>query len=114
MTQTIITLAGIGAALNAGVLTIDFTAAGRDNGNLDDASNITPEQAMGLLADHLGSLSAQNDLATAAIGASPTAGSPTYVTTRGGTAVTQMRKSITVYQYYAATDSTTDPDNLIT
>lgn len=114
MAQTIDLLAGIGASLNAGILTIDFTAAGRDNGNLDDPATITPEQAVGLLIDRFGSLSAQNDIATAGIGASATVTAPSYITNRGGTAVTQMRKSTTIYQYYAATDSTTDPDNLIT
>ena len=113
MAQTAEQIFGAGASINGSVMTIDFAAEGRDNGNLDDPSAITPAQAATLILKHQASLSEANNDPTAAIGASTTPSEPTYVNSRGGSTVSQMRRSYTIYGFYNSADPTNDPDNLV-
>lgn len=114
MPQSTADLFGPGATLINGVLTIDFKDAGRAAfDQVNTPSTITATRAADVIVKRLAALTTANDDATAAIAGATTNTTPQYIATRGGTAVTQIRASRTIYSYYAATDTTGDPDNLV-
>jgi hypothetical protein len=112
MPQSVTDLFGLGATLSNGVLTIDFKTAGRTDG-VDTPSTITAPKAAAAILSKFASLTAANDDPTAAIAAQTTTTTPQYIATRGGTATTQIRESVTIYRFYASTNPIGDVDNLI-
>ena len=114
MSQTVAELFGAGATLSNGVLTIDFKEASRASFDLvNTPSNITAEQAADVIIRRFATLTAANDVSTSAIAAATTPTTDQFIATRGGTSVSQMRAGRTIYSYYAATNPTGDPDNLV-
>jgi hypothetical protein len=113
MAQTITGILGAGASLASGVLTIDFTNGAYSSFGVNTPSSITPAQAVNVLLRRLATLTAANDDATAAIAAGTFESTAQYVASRGATATTQMMKSYEIRSYFAASDTTSDPDNLV-
>lgn len=113
MGQTITGILGAGASLTGGTLTLNFTNSAYSSFGVNTPASITPAQAVDVILRQLSTLTAANDDPTAAIAAGTFASTPQYVSSRGTTATTQMRKSYEIYSFYQASDTTNDPDNLV-